>query len=85
MILGLFAPVGLSPASRVVQAEDLNTGLLQVIVAMVSSNLALADHPSRVTVRLNDPLAFETALVSCREAWAQRRGLISGEGRAATE
>jgi len=56
MILGLFAPVGLSPASRVVQAEDLNTGLLQVIVAMVSSNLALADHPSRVTVRLNDPL-----------------------------
>jgi hypothetical protein len=52
---------------------------------MVSSNLALADHPSRVTVRLNDPLAFETALVSCREAWAQRRGLISGEGRAATE
>jgi len=39
----------------VVQAEDLNTGLPQVIVAMVSSNMARAGHPSRVAVLLKDP------------------------------
>ena len=38
----------------VVQAEQLNTGLPQVVVAMVSSNLARAGHPSRVTVLLKD-------------------------------
>ncbi len=48
----------------VVQAEDLNTGLPQVIVAMVSSNLARAGHPSRVTVLLKDPLALQTGLKS---------------------
>ena len=34
----------------VVQAEQLNTGLPQVVVAMVSSNLGRAGHPTRVTV-----------------------------------
>ena len=48
----------------VVQAENLNTGLPQVIVAMVSSNMARAGHPSRVTVLLKDPLAFQTGLKS---------------------
>jgi mRNA-degrading endonuclease toxin of MazEF toxin-antitoxin module len=48
----------------VVQAEQLNTGLPQVVVAMVSSNLARAGHPSRVTVLLKDPLAFHTGLKS---------------------
>jgi mRNA interferase MazF len=36
----------------IVQADALNTGIPQVIVAMVSSNLARAGHPSRVTIRL---------------------------------
>ncbi|MGA8579832.1 MAG: type II toxin-antitoxin system PemK/MazF family toxin, partial [Bryobacteraceae bacterium] len=39
----------------VVQAEQLNTGLPQVVVAMVSSNLGRAGHPTRVTVSLKDP------------------------------
>ena len=48
----------------VVQAVELDTGLPQVIVAMVSSNLARAGHPSRITVLLKDPLAFQTGLKS---------------------
>jgi len=32
----------------IVQADDLNTGLSQVIIAMISSNLNRAGHPSRV-------------------------------------
>ncbi len=34
----------------VVQADDLRTGLSQVIVAMVTSKMARAGHPSRVVV-----------------------------------
>jgi mRNA interferase MazF len=48
----------------VVQADDLNTGLPQVIVAMVSGNMSRAGHPSRVTVLLKDPAASETGLKS---------------------
>ena len=48
----------------VIQAEDLNTGLSQVIVAMVSSNMSRAGHPSRVTVLLKDTLTFQTGLKS---------------------
>jgi mRNA interferase MazF len=48
----------------VVQAENLNTGLPQVIVAMVSSNMSRVGHASRVTVLLKDPAASETGLKS---------------------
>ena len=34
----------------VVQANDLNTGLQQVLVAMISSKLMRANHPSRIFV-----------------------------------
>jgi len=34
-----------------VQADGLGTGLPQTIVAMISSNMARAGHPARVTVR----------------------------------
>jgi mRNA interferase MazF len=47
-----------------VQAEELHTGLPQVVVAIVSSNLARAGHPSRVTVLLKNPLALQTGLKS---------------------
>ena len=46
----------------VVQAENLNTGVPQVIVAMVSSNMSRAGHASRVTLLLKDPAASETGL-----------------------
>jgi mRNA interferase MazF len=48
----------------VVQAENLNTGLPQVIVAMVSSNLARGGHPSRVVIRLEEAGAAGTGLKS---------------------
>ena len=36
----------------IVQADNLQTGLAQVIVAMITSNTARAGHPSRVTISL---------------------------------
>ncbi len=37
----------------VVQADNLNTGLSQVLLAMITSNINRANHPSRVTILLN--------------------------------
>lgn len=37
----------------VVQADELETGLPQVVVAMITSNLARRGHPSRVFVPMN--------------------------------
>jgi mRNA interferase MazF len=39
----------------VVQADALQTGVPQVIVAMITSNLSRAPHPSRVVVRRATP------------------------------
>ena len=36
----------------VVQADGLNTGLPQIIIAMITSNLARRGHPSRVFISL---------------------------------
>jgi len=36
----------------VVQADNLHTGLQQIIVAMITSRLFRANHPSRVTISL---------------------------------
>jgi mRNA-degrading endonuclease toxin of MazEF toxin-antitoxin module len=38
-------------SSLVIQADDLQTSLSQVIVAMITSNVARAGHPSRVVIR----------------------------------
>jgi mRNA interferase MazF len=53
--------IKLRPA-LVVQADHLNTGIAQVIVAMISSNLYRSGHPSRVKVMLDDLLAVGTGL-----------------------
>ncbi|MFQ5500970.1 MAG: type II toxin-antitoxin system PemK/MazF family toxin [Phycisphaerae bacterium] len=54
VVLVLFPDSNLRTAKRrpalVVQANDLNTGLPQTIVSMITSNMARADHPSRVAV-----------------------------------
>jgi len=54
VVLVLFPDSNLRTAKRrpalVVQADKLQTGLPQTIVAMISSNMARAGHPSRVTV-----------------------------------
>ena len=48
----------------VVQADNLNTDLPQVIVAMVSSNLSRVGQASRVPMLLKDPAASQTGLRS---------------------
>lgn len=59
IVLVLFPDSNLRTAKRrpvlVIQANDLNTGLNQIIVAMVTSNLARANHPSRVSAALSSP------------------------------
>jgi mRNA interferase MazF len=54
VVLVLYPDSNLRTAKRrpalVVQADHLQTGLPQVILAMISSNLARAGHPSRVLI-----------------------------------
>ena len=56
VVLVLFPNSDLRSAKRrpalVISASDLNTGRPQTLVAMITSNLARAGHPSRVSVRL---------------------------------
>lgn len=57
VVLVLFPDSNLRTAKRrpalVVQADGLDTGLPQVIIAMVTSNMARASHGSRVTLTLS--------------------------------
>src|SRR5947209_13071944 len=59
VVLVLFPDSNLRTAKRrpalVVQADNLGIGLAQTVVAMITSNLARAGHPSRVTVSLATP------------------------------
>jgi mRNA interferase MazF len=48
----------------IVQADNLQTGLPQVIVAMVNSKLFRASHPSRVTVLLSTPEGQQSGLLT---------------------
>lgn len=47
-----------------VQADNLQTGLPQVIVAMITSKLIRANHPSRVTVLLSSSEGRQSGLLS---------------------
>jgi mRNA interferase MazF len=54
-----------SPKKRpalVVQADDLNTGLPQVALVMITSNLIRRGHPSRIFVQLGSPRAAAAGL-----------------------
>lgn len=57
VVLVLFPDSNLRSAKRrpvlVVQADNLNTRLPQTVVAMITSNLLRANHPSRVKLLLN--------------------------------
>jgi len=59
VVLVLFPDSNLRTAKRrpalVIQADNLNTGLRQTIVAMITSNMSRADHPSRVKLLRNSP------------------------------
>ena len=48
----------------IVQAENLNMGLAQVIVAMIASNISRAGHPSRGFAALTAASKRQTGLVS---------------------
>ena len=48
----------------IVQANNLNTGLQQIIVAMITSRTFRANHPSRVRILLNSPDGVQTGLLS---------------------
>jgi mRNA interferase MazF len=68
IVLVLFPDSNLRTAKRrpalVVQADQLSTGLPQTIVAMITSNMARAGHPSRVVVRLNSESANRPGLLT---------------------
>lgn len=46
----------------VVQADNLQTGIPQVIIAMITSNLQRSGHPSRVSVFLNSSAGKQSGL-----------------------
>jgi mRNA interferase MazF len=48
----------------IVQADDLKTGLPQVIVAMITSKIFRANHPSRVAIFLDSPEGQRSGLLS---------------------
>ena len=66
VVLVLFLNSDLRTAKRrpvlVVQADRLNTGLPQLIVAMISSNLSRAGHPSLVSISAATPEGQATGL-----------------------
>lgn len=68
VVLVLFPHTDLRTAklrpALVVQADDLGTGLDQVVLCMVTSRLFRADHPSRVLVRLADPEGAASGLLT---------------------
>ena len=68
VVLVLYPDSNLRTAKRrpvlVVQADNLATGLSQTIVAMISSNMARAGHPSRVSISLATNEGKQTGLQS---------------------
>jgi mRNA interferase MazF len=48
----------------VVQANQLQTGLPQVIVAMITSQRARAGHPSRIAILLSNPEGYQSGLLA---------------------
>jgi len=48
----------------VVQADDLQTGLPQIVIAMVTSNVARRGHPSRVFIALGSPAGKGSGLLT---------------------
>jgi len=47
----------------IVQADNLQTGLPQLVVAMITSNMSRADHPSRVTILVSTPEGQQSGLI----------------------
>ena len=67
VVLVLFPDSNLRTAKRrpaiVVQADNLNTGLAQNIVAMITSNMTRGNHPSRVTLTRDSSEGRESGIL----------------------
>lgn len=61
----------------VVQADNLKTGLPQIIVAMITSNFSRADHPSRVVLLLRTPEGQESGLLNDSVVMTDNLGTIT--------
>ncbi len=48
----------------IIQADNLNTGLPQVVVSMISSNLSRSGHPSRVLISVATPVGRQSGLLT---------------------
>lgn len=48
----------------VVQTDNLESGLSQVVVAMITSRVFRANHPSRVLIELDSPAGEESGLLT---------------------
>ena len=68
VILALFPDSNLQTAKKrpvlIVQADDLQTNLPQIIVAMITSNLSRKGHRSRVLIELSTPENRKSGLIS---------------------
>ena len=68
VVLVLFPDSNLRTAKRrpalVVQADQLETGLEQTLVAMITSNMDRSGHPSRVAVRSGSAIGNEMGLLT---------------------
>lgn len=68
VVLALFPNSDLMTAKTrpalVVQRDGLQSGLSQVVLAMITSQMTRAGHPSRVIIRLASPEGRDAGLVS---------------------
>ena len=68
VVLVLYPNADLRTAKRrpvlVVQSNGLNTGLSQVVVAMISSKVFRSGHPSRVLIEMESPEYAASGLLS---------------------
>jgi mRNA interferase MazF len=68
VVLVLFPNSNLSSAKTrpalIVQADNLQTGLSQIVVAMITSQMLRAGHPSRVTILLNSLEGQQSGLLT---------------------
>ena len=68
VVLTLFSNSDLVTAKRrpalIVQADDLNTGLEQIIIAMITSNLSRDGHPSRIRINKESEEGRSTGILT---------------------
>jgi mRNA interferase MazF len=67
IVLVLFPNSDLTTAKTrpaiIVQSDNLQTGLPQIIIAMISSQMFRAEHPSRITILRNSPEGQQSGLL----------------------